>query len=341
MINSINLKNFRKFENLNLEFKNKIIIFTGQNAVGKTTILEAIYLISTSKSHRTNDIKTIIKDEKDFSNVILKGDKTYKIEITKDGKKSFINDIPYQKISEFIGRIPVIMFSPYDIDLILGTKMYRRRFLDLEISLLDKNYLRNISIYKKLLKERNELLKIYSSDKKIMLDVITKQLEELIKKIYDQRRLFLDLLNNKLKYVCNKLECETLNLQYLPTYDINNLDESFNLKLKYDILTKTTNIGIHRDDFQININSIEAKEYASEGQMRNAILAIKLALKEIYSEKNKDIILLLDDVFSSIDQKRINHIMEYIKSENQTFITTTSLFNIPDYLLKEAQIIRL
>ncbi|MDE5856545.1 MAG: hypothetical protein K2H06_05815 [Anaeroplasmataceae bacterium] len=119
------------------------------------------------------------------------------------------------------------------------------------------------------------------------------------------------------------------------------MEESFKSKLSYDLLTKTTNIGLHRDDFKIELNSLEAKEFASEGQMRNAILAIKFALKEIYKEKGQDIILLLDDVFASIDQKRINHIMEYIKNEHQTFITTTSLFNIPDELLKEAQIIRL
>jgi DNA replication and repair protein RecF len=112
-------------------------------------------------------------------------------------------------------------------------------------------------------------------------------------------------------------------------------------KLAYDLISKTTNIGLHRDDFEIKINDKDISSFGSEGQMRNTILAIKLAIMEIYKKENKDIILLLDDVFASIDQKRINKIMEYIKLEKQTFITTTSLFNIPDELLKEAKIIKL
>ncbi|MDE5715284.1 MAG: hypothetical protein K2I42_04035, partial [Anaeroplasmataceae bacterium] len=128
---------------------------------------------------------------------------------------------------------------------------------------------------------------------------------------------------------------------YIPTYDINDLQKSFDNKFNYDLLTKTTNIGLHRDDFVIKINQKRASDYASEGQMRTICLAIKLALDEIYKKNNKEVILLLDDVFASIDQKRMNSIMEYIKGENQTIITTTSLFNIPDGLLKNALIIKL
>lgn len=341
MIHHLELKNFRKFQDLNLDFKSKVVIFTGPNAIGKTTVLEAIYLLSTSKSHRTSDVKSLIKNNESFCSAELQEDKTYKIEITSEGKKSYINDIFYSKLSDFIGKIPVLLFSPYDLELIQGSKSARRRFLDLELSLIDKTYLRGIMTYKKLLKERNELLKIYSEDKKLMLDVLTSQLIELIYKLSKQRIQFLNQINEKLKWVCQRLECEELSLEYIPSYDIHHCEESFKMKEKYDILSKTTNIGLHRDDFKIQLNCLEAKEFASEGQMRNAILALKLALKEIYTDQNKEIILLLDDVFASIDQTRMNHIMEYIKQEHQTFITTTSLFNIPDFLLKEAQIIRL
>lgn len=341
MINHLEIVHFRKFSKLTLHFKSKITVFTGPNAVGKTTILEAIYLISTSKSHRTNDLSTMIQNNEDYSSVEIHSAKKFKMILSKEGKKSYINDIFYPKLSEFIGGIPVILFSPADLELIQGSKSGRRRFLDLELSLIDKSYLRAIMSYKKLVKERNELLKIYTEDKKLVLDVITYQILEYISKIYKIRIKFLEKLNFKLNAVCENLECEKIKLSYVPSYDINHLEESFKSKLSYDLLTKTTNIGLHRDDFRIELNSLEAKEFASEGQMRNAILAIKFALKEIYKEKGQDIILLLDDVFASIDQKRINHIMEYIKNEHQTFITTTSLFNIPDELLKEAQIIRL
>ncbi|MDE6047987.1 MAG: DNA replication and repair protein RecF [Anaeroplasmataceae bacterium] len=341
MIQQLEVHHFRKFSNLKLDFKNKTVIFTGQNAVGKTTLLEAIYLISTSKSHRTNDLSTLIQNNEDITIIQIQENKKYKMILTKEGKQSFINDISYPKLSDFIGGFPVVMFSPSDLELIQGSKSVRRRFLDLELSLIDKSYLRAIMGYKKLVKERNELLKIFTEEKKLVLDVITKQICEYISKIYNIRTRFLEKLNQKLEFVCKNLDCEKLKLSYIPTYDINHLEESFKSKLSYDLITKTTNIGLHRDDFKIELDTLEAKEFASEGQMRNAILAIKFALKEIYKEKGQNIILLLDDVFASIDQKRINHIMEYIKNEHQTFITTTSLFNIPDELLKEAQIIRL
>lgn len=341
MIELLELQNFRKFEKLSLNFKNKIIIFVGPNATGKTSILEAIYLISTSKSHRTTDNEALIYNQAIKSKIVIKEQKKLELWISKEGKQVFINDIAYPKISDFIGEIPVIMFSPTDMDIILGSKSSRRRFLDLELSLIDKSYLRAITGYKKLLKERNELLKTFTNEKKLILEVITQQLIEYIQKIYPLRVQFLDKLNENLKEVCEKLECETVKLTYLKNYDFPNLVNFFQTKLTYDITTKTTNYGLHRDDFKIELDSKEAKEFASEGQMRNAVLAIKLALKEIYKRKSRDIILLLDDVFASMDQKRINHIMEYIKNEDQTFITTTSLFNIPDELLKQAQIIRL
>lgn len=341
MIQNLRLTHFRKFTSLKLDFKSKTVIFTGPNAIGKTSILEAIYLISTSKSHRTNDLTSLIQNNEDNAMIELQAEKNFKILLSTQGKQSYINGINYPKLSDFIGGFPVVMFSPSDLELIQGSKSARRRFLDLELSLIDKSYLRAIMNYKKLVKERNELLKIYTEEKKLVLDVITKQIFEYITKIYHIRTKFLEHMNQKLELVCKQLESEKIELSYLPTYDINHLEKSFNSKLSYDLLTKTTNIGLHRDDFKVSIAGLEAKEFASEGQLRNATLAIKLALKELKEENGQSIILLLDDVFASIDQKRINHIMEYIKDEHQAFITTTSLFNIPDVLLKTSQIIRL
>lgn len=341
MIQNLRLTHFRKFTSLKLDFKSKTVIFTGPNAIGKTSILEAIYLISTSKSHRTNDLTSLIQNNEDNAMIELQAEKNFKILLSTQGKQSYINGINYPKLSDFIGGFPVVMFSPSDLELIQGSKSARRRFLDLELSLIDKSYLRAIMNYKKLVKERNELLKIYTEEKKLVLDVITKQIFEYITKIYHIRTKFLEHMNQKLELVCKQLESEKIELSYLPTYGINHLEKSFNSKLSYDLLTKTTNIGLHRDDFKVSIAGLEAKEFASEGQLRNATLAIKLALKELKEENGQSIILLLDDVFASIDQKRINHIMEYIKDEHQAFITTTSLFNIPDVLLKTSQIIRL
>ena len=341
MIKSIELENFRKFETLSINTESKIVILTGPNAIGKTSVLESIYLISTSKSHRTNDIEDVIEENKNYSIIKINSNKRFKLVLSNEGRKSFINDKEYSKLSEFIGNLNVLMFSPSDIELITGQKGTRRRFLDIEISLLDKMYLKEITAYRKLLKERNEILKIYKEENKLMLDVITGQLIEMIDLISNKRIKFIEQINSILKNVSKKLECENINLNYLPTYDLNNIKKSFDNKLAYDLISKTTNIGLHRDDFEIYINDKSIQTFGSEGQMRNTILAIKLAIMEIYKKENKDIILLLDDVFASIDQKRINKIMEYIKLEKQTFITTTSLFNIPDELLKEAKIIKL
>lgn len=341
MIKNIELENFRKFKTLNINTESKIVILTGPNAIGKTSVLESIYLTSTSKSHRTTELKDVIEENSEYSIIKINSNKRFKLVLSKDGRKSFINEKEYSKLSDFIGNLNVMMFSPLDIELITGQKGTRRRFLDIEISLLDKLYLKEITAYRKLLKERNELLKLYKEENKLMLDVITNQLIEILNVVANKRIRFINLINDYLKVISNKLECESIELNYLPTYDLKKINKSFENKLAYDLISKTTNIGLHRDDFEIKINDKDISSFGSEGQMRNTILAIKLAIMEIYKKENKDIILLLDDVFASIDQKRINKIMEYIKTEKQTFITTTSLFNIPDELLKEAKIIKL
>ena len=341
MITHIRLTNFRKFSQLDLKTDNKIVILVGPNAVGKTSVLEAIYLTGTSKSHRTNDQSLLIASGQEFGIVEISASKEYKVVIHKEGKTNFINEVNYSKLSDFIGNLEIIMVSPLDIELITGSKGSKRRFLDLEISLLDKSYLRAINAYKKLLKERNEVLKSYNDDKKVILDVLTVQLVDLINDLARKRIDFIKLLNEQLKKVTKRLNCEDLRLEYQASYEINQIKKSFDNRLAYDLLTKTTNIGLHRDDFKIFINNQLIQDYASEGQIRTAILAIKLALKEIYTLKGKKIILLLDDIFASIDQKRINYLLEYIKNEEQTFITTTSILNVPDELIRKAKIIKL
>ncbi len=341
MIQSLRLKNFRKFKEISLDLNSKIVILTGSNGIGKTTILEAIYLIATTKSHRTTELSSLITEEENFSLIELQSDQKFKLMLNKEEKKAFINDISYPKFSDFIGQIPVILFSPSDMELLKGSKSVRRRFLDLEISLLDKAYLRLIMTYKRLLKERNEILKVFSDEKELVLQVITTQMLELIEKIYRKRTTFLSQLNSFLSKICRDLKMEDIKLSYLASYSLENLEKCFLSKRKTDLATKTTNIGIHRDDFLIEMNGQSAKEFASEGQGRNIVLAIKLAIMEFYKQSKKDVILLLDDVFSSMDQKRINHILEYVKQEPQTLITTTSIFNIPDDLIRDAKIIKL
>jgi DNA replication and repair protein RecF len=231
------------------------------------------------------------------------------------------------------------MFSPYDLELINGSKGFRRRFLDLEISLSDKVYLSSITAYKKLLKERNELLKSNNIDL-IVLDIITKQLIEEIKIILDKRQKFIHKLNEELEKVSKELNVEKIKLEYIKTYS-DDIYSSFKNKEKYDIVSKTTNIGSHRDDFVIKINDKNAYEYASEGQIRTITIAIKLALKNILENDGYNPVLLLDDVFAALDQTRILSLIKYLKNSKQTFITTTSILDIPDELLSNALVIRM
>jgi DNA replication and repair protein RecF len=341
MITNIELKNFRLFDSKKIETDNSLVILSGKNATGKTTILEGIYLSSTTKSHRTTNLDELIKNDKDFSSVVVTENKKYKTVISKDGKSFYINSKEITNASEFIGNLKVVMFSPYDLELINGSKGPRRRFLDLEISLLDKVYLNASMAYKRLLKERNELLKSSNEVNLIALDVLTKQLIEELEVISNKRNDFIKLINNELIEISKELNVEEISLEYERTYS-DDIYESFKLKEKYDIISKTTNIGAHRDDFVIKINDKKASSYASEGQIRTIIIAIKLAIKNIIEKvSNIEPIILLDDVFAALDQTRIMSLIKYLKNAKQAFITTASILDIPDELLKDALVIRI
>lgn len=340
MINKIHLKNIRLYENTTLNINNNLVILVGPNASGKTTILESIYLMSKTKSHRTNDIENIIKKEKEFGLIEIEDNKKYKMIISNGGKQLLINGILYKKISDFIGNIKAVMFSPNDLNLVYGSKLERRQFLNTELSIINKNYIYEFSKYNKILKERNEILKNYSPDKKIILDIVTKELIDCGKIIYKYREKFIDDLNEYILKIHKNLYGEDLYIKYNPSVKYEDYDNIYTERLEYDILTKSTQRGIHRDDFVFMINDNNAISYSSQGQVRSIVLSLKIALfyyvKNIY--KN-DVILLLDDVFSELDNDRVLSLVKFLMNENQTFITTTSIDLIPNTLKNKAQII--
>lgn len=340
MISHIELKDFRSFDHLSLDTNTSLVILSGKNAVGKTTILESIYLCSTSKSHRTNDLKSLISTNKDFSVCEISAKEKYKMVISNEGKSLYINQKEISKISEFIGNLNVVMFSPEDLRLITGGKLVRRRFLDLEISLLNKSYLRHSSIYKRVLKERNELLKTQPVDE-TYFSIVTRQLVESLEEIYKGRMEFISKINEILKGICVEMKIEEIQLEYKKTYGDDVLS-SFEAKKRLDFMNRTTNIGTHRDDFEIWIDHMPASVYASEGQIRTICIALKLAVKEYITQyTNREPILLLDDVFASLDKNRIETLTSYVLRNHQTFITTTSILEVPDSLLKSARVIRI
>lgn len=342
MIKEIELKNFRRFKSFKCSINNNLVIFLGSNACGKTTILESIYLISKNKSHRTNDLINLINNESEYAviNLFSKNDH-YCVILSNEGKKAMINNIEYKKMSDFIGNIKTVMFSPNDMNLIYGSKSIRRLFIDLELSILNKNYLYEIKVYKKLLKERNEILKNYKESNKKILDIVTADLIKSNKKILEYRINFIDELNSYIKKLHYDLYKEMLYIKYKPSVDINNIEKSYENKLSYDILTKMTNVGIHRDDFTFILNNKEALNYVSQGQARSIVLSLKMALFYLIKKDNDDVILLLDDVFSELDSKRQTSLVSFLNTSSQTFITTTSLDLIPSDILKSSLVINL
>lgn len=342
MLSNLKLKNFRRFFDYQINTNSNFTIICGDNATGKTSILEAMYLLSTAKSPRTNDLTSLINDQSMFSIIeATYNENRYKVILSKNGKAAYVNDVEYKKISDFIAGILVVMFTPKDLNLIIGGRSERRKFFDLMISLCDKKYMTLLSEYKNVLKERNEILKQYTTANKLILDVVSDNLANLGEKITTRRQKFIDLLNNYIQIISKKLNFENIKVNYLPSIE---KDYKLNLenKLNYDLLTKSTSVGPHRDDYGFEICDKEATEYASQGQMRSIVICLKLALKEVCELCNKkEVILLLDDVFAELDKNRQKELVLYLLEQKQTFITTTTLKEIPNEILQKANILKL
>lgn len=345
MINKITLKNVRLFSKLELNITSSNVLLLGNNAIGKTTILESIYLASLTKSHRTNYFKEIIKEKELFSDIkITTNEKIYRIVISNTGKMVSINNKEIKKISEYIGMLPTVFFTPYDLSIITDSPSIRRQFLNQEISQIYPNYIHNLNLFNKLYLERNNCLKILDidSDTKI-LDVITNQLIDVSIKIINARTSFINELNEVVNLYHQKLNPnEIINIIYNPNLTISKIYDVFETKKKSDIISHQTNYGIQRDDIIFNINNKNAQKYASQGQIRSIILSVKLAICNIiYKYKKKYPILLLDDVLSELDKTRQNNLLNCLNDVGQVFITSTDSSEIDPNILKKYQIIKL
>lgn len=340
MLTRCELKNFRKIEKLELDLNHKLTILTGSNAVGKTSVLEAIYLISTLKSERVNKLEYLIKYEAPFSKVkLVDDDTTYEVVLSEKSKKCFINSKEINKARDFVGRFSSVYFSPDDTNLITGTPALRRHFLDLEISMLNKKYLEALVNARFYLKQRNEAIK--SEADSTLLNLLTSDFSKESLKITKSRIKFLELLNQKLKNIHPLISNgEDIELVYVESYDLSKPLESITNNLSKDKMFKTTTKGFHRDDFKIYLNHKEAVNYASMGQLKNIALSIKLALVEVYETYlGKSPLLLLDDVFSDLDKSRQANLISFVNKRNQTIITTNYLDVIPNELVNNASVI--
>ncbi len=331
-IKKVKLENFRNYEKQEIIFNKNINNIFGDNAQGKTNILEAIFICGLGKSFRTNQDKELININKDYSNVEIeyyKKDREGKIKLELNQKKDFfINDIKVKKVSDILGKIYVVLFTPQDINILKNDPSKRRRFLNIMISQLRPMYVHILNKYNKTLEQRNNYLKQIKYENKSyeMLDIWDEQLVDLGTKIFIYRKEFLEKINNKIKniHLITTQNKENIEIKYKSNIiDENKYLQELKNKRNIDIQKGYTGIGIHRDDFEIFINNENISIYGSQGQQRSSIISLKLAEAEtIYEEIEEYPIILLDDFMSELDKKRIKGFIENIK-ENQVIITST------------------
>ncbi|KKB75156.1 MULTISPECIES: DNA replication/repair protein RecF [Bacillus] len=360
-IQNLTLSSYRNYERVELEFENKVNVIIGENAQGKTNLMEAIYVLAMAKSHRTSNDKELIRWDQDYAKIegrVIKknGPVPIQLVISKKGKKGKVNHIEQQKLSQYVGAVNTIMFAPEDLNLVKGSPQVRRRFLDMEIGQVSPVYLHDLSHYQKILSQRNHFLKQLQTRKQTdqtMLDVLTEQLTEFAAKVVMKRLQFVDQLEKWAQPIHSGISrgLEELTLKYhtsLHVSDspdlskmINSYQESFSKLRDKEIERGVSLSGPHRDDVLFYVNGRDVQTYGSQGQQRTTALSLKLAEIDLIQEEIGEYpILLLDDVLSELDDYRQSHLLHTIQGRVQTFVTTTSVDGIDHQTLNEAGIFR-
>ena len=334
-IRSIELKNFRNYENLEISFDEGTNILFGDNAQGKTNILEAAYMSGTTKSHKGSRDREMIRfgeEEAHLKTVVVRGGREYQIDmhLKKNRAKGIaIDKIPIKKASELFGILNIVFFSPEDLNIIKNGPAERRRFLDSELCQLDRIYLADLTNYNKILAQRNKLLKdmIYRPSLSDTLPVWDMQLIETGKKIIRRRKQFVDELREIVSDIHYRISGgkEELFLKYEPNIDDIFFEDDLSRAKEKDKKLCQTSVGPHRDDLLFSIGDVDIRKYGSQGQQRTSALSLKLSEIELVRKSISDTpVLLLDDVLSELDSSRQNYLLNNI-SDTQTIITCTGL----------------
>ena len=355
-IKSLDIVNFRNYKNLSINLGENINIFYGNNAQGKTNLLESIYFLALTKSHRSFIDDNLIKSGEVSSKLVVQLYnnnimKELKIILSSSSKKLYIDNNIVKKVSDYVSNLNVVIFYPEDLDLIKGGPIIRRRFINLEISQLFSGYMDIFNDYKKLIKIKSNYLKkskIDSKFDKFYYDSLNNCIIDKSVMIYIMRKKFVDKIN----LYCNKIffdlcGVEGFNIKYKTSIDVNN-----DKKVLRDLLIEQSNtlfndeykycknlLGPNFDDIEFYINDMNIKKFGSQGQQRMAVLALKLSEIEIFKNYlNSYPVLLLDDVFSELDNLKKNNLLKYIKSSVQTIITTTDLDSFNEDLINSANV---
>ena len=349
-IQQIQLTDYRNYSKQSLALGNGLNFILGQNGEGKTNFLESIYVLGLSKSYRSEDMD-LIRFQSDFTKIkatISTKDNLHEMSIVVSelGKKVLVNNQEVKRLSDYVGNLNIVLFAPEDLNLVKGSPVGRRYFFDIVLGQVDKTYLKDLSDFKYILKQRNELLKqmqLHPTKDETMLDILTEQLSVAMEKIIQAREKFIVNISKRASknYQFLTTKNESFTLTYLPSISGNVL-QSLKSRYKTDIQSGTTNYGPHRDDFDFMIADKSAKGHASQGEQRLIILAIDLALIDyIFDQKNDKPIFLLDDVLSELDTEKQNRLLNYLLSTGgQAIITATGVLEINQDILKQSKIFR-
>lgn len=354
------VQNYRNLKKIDTQFDPNVNIFIGKNAQGKTNLLESIYFLALTRSHRTNSDRELIAFNEEYANLMGRVHKSQldlnlRVLITKKGKKVWINRVEQPKLSKYVGQLNAILFSPEDLDLIKGAPALRRRFMDQEFGQISAEYLYFASKYRQVLLQKNTYLKRLAKGEtkdQIFLDVLSDQLAGVAAEIISRRFKFLKYLSHAASdaYEHISLASEKLSIAYHPSVAgikaddtteqmYQKLQDNYQKNKANELRKGTTLSGPHRDDIEFKLNGKNAHLYASQGQQRSIALSIKLAeIQLVHHLTDEYPILLLDDVMSELDHGRQGALLNYIHGKTQTFITTTDLEGISWEIIKQPKI---
>lgn len=353
VIKKLILNNFRSYKKFEINFTKNINIIIGENGAGKTNILESVYMLGISKSFLTNNDDELIYFGSDY--YFIKGsfylhnkNKLLQISYQNKNKNLKINNNIIKKKSEYLSKLNIVLFSSIDLNIIKGQPNDKRKFLNVEISQISNEYLNCVNIYNKILKQRNEYIKSIYKESDLDLiyyEIITNELINISKKIIEHRINFIKQINSIITNIYNNISQKNnkLELIYVPTLNYHNTNElilqEYKKNIKNELKYKTTNLGVHRDSFKICLDNNDANLYASSGQQRLCIIALKLAEVEIFKNVTKDFpIVILDDIFSELDEAKQNMLISNLNSNIQVILTTTDINDMNSKLRKKAKI---
>ena len=358
-LTELNLHHFRNYDEAQVEFSPQINVLIGENAQGKTNLLESIYVLAMTRSHRTNNDRELIEFGKDAAQIkgtVQRelGSLKLELDIGKHGKKAKANHLEKARLSEYLGQLNVILFAPEDLALVKGAPTVRRRFIDMEFGQISPKYLHDLTQYRDILKQRNRYLKQLQSHEaqdQLYLEVLSEQLAAVGGAIISQRVKFLSELEGYAQKLHQSITQgrENLTFEYssavkdaaaLTEVELSEaLMDLYRQNQSKEIFQGTTLYGPHRDDVRFLINHKNVQTYGSQGQQRTTALSVKLAEIDLMKNQTGEYpILLLDDVLSELDGARQTHLLKTIQDKVQTFLTTPGLSDVARNLIKEPRI---